>query len=85
MAKKALKSPDNINGVQKSTRVKYLVQRLTYDGFVVHHYTYMVRVIQEVEPTCFEQVVRNPKRNNAMDEEMEALDANATWELVVLP
>jgi hypothetical protein len=45
----------------------------------------MVRVIQEVEPTCFEQVVRNPKRNNAMNEEMEALDANATWELVALP
>jgi len=54
MAKKTLKTPDNNNGVRRSTRVKYLVQRLTYDGFVAHHYTYMVRVIQEVEPTCFE-------------------------------
>jgi hypothetical protein len=54
MAKKALKTPDNNNGVRRSTRVKYPVQRLTYDGFVAHHYTYMVRVIQEVEPTCFE-------------------------------
>jgi len=45
----------------------------------------MVKVIQEVEPTCFEQVVGNPKWDNAMDEEMAALDANATWELVVLP
>jgi len=45
----------------------------------------MVRVIQEVEPTCFEQVVGNPKRDNAMDEEMATLDANATWELVALP
>ncbi len=54
MAKKALKTPHNNNGVQKSTRIKYPVQRLTYDGFVAHHYTYMVRVIQEVEPTCFE-------------------------------
>jgi hypothetical protein len=45
----------------------------------------MVRVIQEVEPTCFEQVVGNPKWDNAMDEEMAALDANATWELVALP
>jgi hypothetical protein len=42
----------------------------------------MVRVIHEVEPTCFEQAVRNPKWNNAMDEEIAALDANATWELV---
>jgi hypothetical protein len=54
MAKKALKTPDNNNGVQRSTRVKYPVQKLTYDGFVAHHYAYMVRVIQEVEPTCFE-------------------------------
>jgi hypothetical protein len=43
-----------------------------------------VKVIQEVEPTCFEQAVGNPKWDNAMDEEMVALDANATWELVAL-
>jgi hypothetical protein len=85
MAKKALKTPDNNNGVRRSTRVKYHVQRFTYDGFVAHHYAYMVRVIQEVEPTCFEQAIGNPKWDNAMDEKMAALDANATWELVVLP
>jgi hypothetical protein len=45
----------------------------------------MVKVIREVEPTYFEQVVENPKWDNAMDEEMAALDANATWELVALP
>jgi len=45
----------------------------------------MVKVIQKVEPTCFEQVVGNPEWDNAMDEEMAALDANVTWELVALP
>jgi len=45
MAKKTLKTFDNNNGVRRSTRVKYHVQRLTYDGFVAHHYAYMVRVI----------------------------------------
>jgi hypothetical protein len=85
MAKKALKTPDNNDGVRKSTRVKYPVQRLTYDGFVAHHYAYMVRVVQEVEPICFEQAIGNPKWDNAMDEEMAALDVNATWELVALP
>jgi hypothetical protein len=85
MAKKTLKTPDNNNGVRKSTRVKYLVQKPTYDGFVTHHYVYMVRVIQEVEPTCFEQIVGNPKWDNATDEKMAALDANVTWELVALP
>ncbi len=84
MAKKALKTPDNNSGVQRSTRVKYPIQRLTYDGFVVHHYAYMVKVIHEVEPTYFEQAVGNLKWDNAMDEEMAALDVNATWELVVL-
>jgi len=78
MAKKVLKTPDNNSGVQKSTQVKYHVQILAYDGFVVHHYAYMVRVIQEVKPTCFEQVVENPKWDNAMDEEMAVLDINAT-------
>jgi hypothetical protein len=85
MAKKALKTPDNNNGVRRSTRVKYPVQILTYDGFVAHHYAYMVKVIQEVEPTCFEQAIGNPKWDNAMDEKMAALDDNATWELVALP
>ncbi len=85
MAKKALKTLDNNSGMRRSTRVKYLVQRLTYDGSIVHHYAYMVRVIQKVEPTCFEQAVGNTKWDNAMDEEMATLDVNATWELVVLP
>ncbi len=85
MVKKALKTHDNNNGVRRSTQVKYPIQRLIYDGFVVHHYAYMVKAIHEVEPTCFEQAVRNPKWDNAMDEEMTALDANVTWELVALP
>jgi hypothetical protein len=45
----------------------------------------MVKVLQEVEPTCFEHVVGNLKWNNAMDEEMATLDTNATWELIALP
>jgi len=85
MAKKVLKTLDNNSGVQRSTQVKYPVQRLTYDGFVAHHYAYMVKVIQEVEPICFEQAIGNPKWDNAMDKEMAALDVNSTWELVALP
>jgi len=45
MAKKDLKTLDNNHGVRRSTQIKYHVQRLTYDGFVAHHYAYMVRVI----------------------------------------
>jgi hypothetical protein len=45
MAKEALNTPNNNSGMQRSTRVKYPIQILTYDGFVAHHYAYMVRVI----------------------------------------
>jgi hypothetical protein len=45
----------------------------------------MVKVIQEVEPICFEQAIGNLKWDNAMDEKMMALDVNAPWELVALP
>jgi hypothetical protein len=45
----------------------------------------MVRVIQEVKPTCFEHAIGNPKWDNAMDEEIAMLNVNATWELVALP
>jgi hypothetical protein len=85
MAKKALKTHDNNNGVRRSIRVKYPAQRLIYDGFVAHHYAYMVKAIHEVEPICFEQAVGNPKWDNAMNEKIATLDANATWELVALP
>ncbi len=84
MAKKALKTPNNNSGKQRFTRIKYPIQIPTYDGFVAHYYTYMVRVIQEVEPTYFEQAIGNPKWDNAMDEEMVALDVNATQEYVAL-
>jgi hypothetical protein len=84
MANKALKTFDNNNGVQRSTQIKYPIQRITYDGFVAHHYAYMLRVVHEVESTCIEQVIENPKWDNAMDEEMATLDVNATWKLVVL-
>jgi len=45
MANKTLKTPDNNSGIWRFTQVKYHVRRLTYDGFVTHHYVYMVRVI----------------------------------------
>ncbi len=49
MAKKTLKTLDNNSGVRRSTRIKYPIQILTYDGFVAHHYAYMVKIIQKFE------------------------------------
>jgi len=85
MAKFFLKTPNNNNEVRRCTQAKYHVQIFKYDGFVAYHYAYMVKVIHEVEPTCFEHAVGNPKWDNAKDEEMVALDGSVTWELVALP
>ncbi len=37
MAQKALKALNNNNGVRKSTKIKYPIQRFTYDGFAGYH------------------------------------------------
>lgn len=67
-------------------RNKIPLERLTYDvdlyGYVDHHRAYMEKGIQDVEPTCFEDVVGNVHWQNAMDEKMIMLNVNGTWELV---
>jgi hypothetical protein len=45
----------------------------------------MAKVVQDVEPICFEDAIGHALWDKAMDEEMAALDANMTWELVPLP
>ena len=80
-----LKAPRSEPILCRSSRTRYPVDRLKYDGFTAIHYGYMVKVIQEPEPTSFEQAMGKEKWEKAMDEEMDALEANATWELVPLP
>ena len=71
--------------LRRSTHVKYPVERLKYDILAAHHYVYMVKVVQVQEPTCFEDAVGTLEWDQAMDEEMAALDENETWDLVPLP
>ena len=42
-------------------------------------------MVQDVEPTCFDEAVGNVNWEKAMDEEMVALYGNETWDLVPLP
>lgn len=44
-----------------------------------------MKVIQEVKVICFEQIVWNPKWENAVDEKMVAFNTDAIWKLVTLP
>ena len=57
-----------------------------HESYVACHCAYMAKIVQDVEPTSFEDVVGGDvKWDKAMDEEMDALDINETWDLVPLP
>ena len=71
--------------IRRSSRVKYPVKRFGFEGYAAHHYAYMVKVVENVEPTCFEDAVCHAHWDATMNEEMAALDANKTWDLVPLP
>ncbi|MCO5594112.1 hypothetical protein L7F22_048133 [Adiantum nelumboides] len=62
-----------------------ILDRLTYDGYVAKHFACMAKVAQDVEPTCFEEAAENDKWQEAMNEEMDTLYGNETWELAPLP
>ncbi|MCO5568378.1 hypothetical protein L7F22_022077 [Adiantum nelumboides] len=49
------------------------------------HFAFMAKVAQDIEPTCFEEVVENDKWQEALKDKMDALYGNETWELVPLP
>jgi len=65
-------------GLHRSERVKYPVERLTYDGYTAIHYAYMVRVIEQKEPECFEDARGHREWEEAMSEEMAALHVSST-------
>ena len=48
------------------------------------HCAYIAKIVQDVEPTCFEEAIGNAKWEKAMDEEMAALYENETCDLVPL-
>jgi hypothetical protein len=41
-----------------------------YDGYVARYYAYMAKVVQDVEPICFEDAIGHALWDKAMDEEM---------------
>ena len=54
--------------LRRSTRTKNPMERLTYDSYMAHHYAYMAKVVQNVEPTCFEEAVGNVHWEDVMNE-----------------
>ena len=71
--------------LRRSERTRNPMDRLTYDSYVARHYAYMAKVVQDVEPTCFDEAIGNMNWEKAMYEEMDALYENETWDIVPLP
>ena len=49
---------------------------------MAYHYAYMMKVTLAGEPKTFSEAAKDPRWVVAMNEEMEALCKNKTWDLV---
>ena len=65
-------------GLQRSTRAKYPVERLRYDSLAACQFMCMANVMQDVEPTCFDEAVGAKEWDAAMNDELDALD-DSEW------
>ncbi|GLU00818.1 hypothetical protein SLE2022_181580 [Rubroshorea leprosula] len=70
-------SPETPPAPRKARRVRSLVE--------IYEQTQRCQMAHVEEPSCFEEATQNRKWCKAMDEEIEALERNQTWELVDLP
>ena len=81
--KKALASTNE--KLRRSSRQKNTITRFGYNEYMAHHYAFMMKVASEQEPESFPEAARNPRWMEAMEEEMQALVDNGTWDLVPPP
>ena len=61
---------------------KNVVNRFGYDDYMAYHYAFMVKVATVREPKTFSKAAKDPRWVDAMNEEMQALSKNETWDLV---
>ena len=82
-AKKAILPTDR--ELRRSTREKNPVNRYGYDEYMAYHYAFMMKVASVREPETLSEAAKDPRWVDGMNEEMEALCKNETWDLVPLP
>ena len=81
--KKAMK--DANKKLRRLDKEKNIVERYGYDTYMAMHYAYMSKVVQIPDPNSFEEEKGEKKWVNEMQEEIDALVENKTWDLVKLP
>ncbi|CAL1375794.1 unnamed protein product [Linum trigynum] len=65
---------------------KHSIQHvLSFDHLPQSHRTYVLNVMNSVEPTSYEEASKELCWRNAMTAESDALEANQTWDLVIPP
>ena len=66
--------------------VKYPIQNyISTHSFAPDHAAFLVKISKQVEPKNFAQAVKDPNWVSAMNKELDALEADHTWDLVPLP
>ena len=68
--------------LRHSTGEKNPVSRFDYNDYMAYHYAFMMKVAIVREPETFSKAAKDPQWIKAMNEEMQALDKNETWDLV---
>ena len=82
--KKAMK--DANKKLRRLDKEKNIVERYGYDTYMAAmHYAYMSKVVQISDPNSFEEAKAEKKWVNEMQEEIDALAENKTWDLVKMP
>ena len=59
-AQSTRKAPGSDLGPRRSRRNRVPVQRLSYDSYVARHCAYMAKIVEDVEPANFDEVVGKP-------------------------
>ena len=57
----------------------------SFHGFPADFVASLSQVLQEPEPASYEQALKDPRWVHAMNQELEALERNHTWDLTMLP
>jgi hypothetical protein len=69
-----------------SHKVMYPIQEFISYNMVSNQYkAYLTNINNQIEPTSFEEAHKDPIWCKAMEEELQALEKNCTWDIVVLP
>ena len=69
--------------MKNSTREKNPVSRFGYNDYMAYHYAFMMKVVTVCQPETLSEAAKDPRWIEAINEEMQALCKNETWDFVL--